>query len=303
MKVLLTGANGQVGWEIVQRATNHQLLALTHSELDITDSQAVQPAVKESGADIVINAAAYTAVDQAEQETDLAFAVNRDGPANLAATCAQLGIPLLHLSTDYVFDGSKAGAYRENDPVAPLGVYGDSKWQGEEAVRQRLAAHLILRVSWIFGSHGRNFVKTMLRLAKERKQLQVVADQHGCPTYAGDIADVVLRLAEHVVKGSSFDSIPGRNKNSCWGTYHYCGVPATTWHGFAQTIIDVARMHGPLQVEEIVPITTVDYPTPAVRPVNSELACQQLQERFAIKRRPWRDGLETTLRMVSAGSL
>ncbi len=303
MKVLLTGANGQVGWEIVRRATNHQLLALTHRELDITHSQVVQHTVKESGADIVINAAAYTAVDQAEQEPDMAFAVNRDGPANLAATCAQLGIPLLHLSTDYVFDGSKAGAYHEDDPVAPLGVYGDSKWQGEEAVRQRLAAHLILRVSWIFGSHGRNFVKTMLRLAKERKQLRVVADQYGCPTYAGDIADVVLRLAERVVQDSSFGAISGKNKNSYWGTYHYCGVPATTWHGFAQTIIDIGRMHSPLQVEEIIPIATIDYPTPAVRPVNSVLACQQLQERFAIKPCPWRDGLEATLRMISAESL
>jgi dTDP-4-dehydrorhamnose reductase len=303
MKVLLTGANGQVGWEIVRRATNHQLLALTHRELDITHSQVVQHTVKESGADIVINAAAYTAVDQAEQEPDMAFAVNRDGPANLAATCAQLGIPLLHLSTDYVFDGSKAGAYYEDDPVAPLGVYGDSKWQGEESVRQRLAAHLILRVSWIFGSHGRNFVKTMLRLAKERKQLRVVADQYGCPTYAGDIADVVLRLAERVVQDSSFGAISGKNKNSYWGTYHYCGVPATTWHGFAKTIIDIGRMHSPLQVEEIVPISTIDYPTPAARPVNSVLACQQLQERFAIKPCPWRDGLEATLRMIAAESL
>lgn len=303
MKVLLTGANGQVGWEIVQRATNHQLLTLAHSELDITDSQAVQHTAEESGADIVINAAAYTAVDKAEQEPDLAFAVNRDGPANLAATCAQLGIPLLHLSTDYVFDGSKAGAYCECDPAAPLGVYGYSKWQGEQAVRQKLTAHVILRVSWIFGSHGRNFVKTILRLAKAQKQLRIVADRHGCPTYAGDIADIVLLLAEHVVNGSSLVSFPGAGKDSCWGTYHYCGVPATTWHGFAHNIVDVARRYGPLQVEEIVPITTVDYPTPAVRPVNSVLACQQLQERFAIKPRPWRDGLEKTLRMISAESL
>lgn len=294
MKILLTGANGQVGWEIARRAPilGHELIATDRSSLDISDAGSVARVLEASSADLLINAAAYTAVDRAEQEPSLAYAVNRDGPAYLAAACARLGIPLLHLSTDYVFDGTKSGAYREDDPVAPLGVYGHSKWQGEEAVRQTLPAHFILRVSWVFGQHGNNFVKTMLRLARERDALRVVADQQGCPTWAGDIANTLLLLAGRIAE----------RRQMPWGTYHYCGTPPTTWHGFAQSIVALASAHEPLRVREVVAITTEDYPTPARRPANSVLDCAGFLWQFDLSPRPWREGLETMLQSLTGGS-
>lgn len=288
MRILLTGANGQVGWEFARMTTRHELLALDRTRLDITDAEAVWDILETSQADLVLNAAAYTAVDRAEQEPDLAFAVNRDGPAHLATACARLHIPLVHLSTDYVFDGTKTGPYRENDPVAPLGIYGHSKWRGEEAIRRVLPHHLIVRVSWVFGIHGHNFVKTIVRLARQRSQLRVVADQHGCPTYAADIADVLLNLADRMAMGQEMR----------WGTYHYCGTPATTWYDFAQAIVNTARAYEPLRVQEIIPIATAEYPTPAARPANSLLDCTQLIELFGIKQRSWLEGLNIMLRTL-----
>lgn len=288
MHIVVIGAQGQVGRELTQRASalGHTVLAWDQAELDITDAAAVERALAASGADVVINAAAYTAVDRAEQESELAFAVNRDGPAHLAAACARLHIPLLHISTDYVFDGTKAGFYTEDDPAAPLGVYGRSKWEGDEAVRRLSPQHLILRVSWVFGIHGHNFVKTILRLAREREELRVVADQYGCPTYAGDIADALLELVGRI------SEIGAKN---AWGTYHYCGEPATTWYGFATAIVEQGRAYEPLRVQAVTAIATADYPTPAARPANSVLDCARLSARFGIRPRPWRDGLDTLL--------
>ena len=239
-----------------------------------------------SGADAVINAAAYTAVDKAEQEPELAFAVNRDGPAHLAAVCNRLNIPLLHISTDYVYDGGKHSPYVEHDPVAPLGVYGQSKAEGDEAVRRLLPRHLTLRVSWVFGIHGHNFVKTMLQLAREREEVRVVSDQFGCPTYAGDIADTLLNL---VGRSTEIDA------NDAWGTYHYCGTPVTTWHNFVSAIIEQAQTFEALRVQTITAIATADYPTPAARPANSVLDSSRLSFCFGILPRPWRDGLHALL--------
>ncbi len=288
MRLAMIGAKGQVGWELTRRAPmfGHEVLAWDVAELDITDASAVDRALAVSGADAVINAAAYTAVDKAEQEHELAFAVNRDGPAHLAAACARLDIPLLHISTDYVFDGTKTGPYTEDDPAAPLGVYGRSKWEGDEAVRRLLPRHLILRVSWVFGIQGENFVKTILRLAREREELRVVADQHGCPTYAGDIADTLLEL---VGRAKEIDA------DNDWGVYHYCGEPATTWHGFANAIVERARVHEKLNVRAVTAIATADYPTPAARPANSVLDCTRLATRFDIHPASWREGLTTML--------
>lgn len=295
MTIVLTGADGQVGREIARRAAGAGLLALNRAALDITDARAVYRTLERSGARLVINAAAYTAVDRAEQEPEAAFAVNRDGAAHLAGACARLGIPLLHLSTDYVFSGTRCGGYREDDPVAPLGVYGRSKWEGERAVRERLPVHLILRVSWVFGSHGHNFVKTILRLAREREELRVVADQHGCPTHAGAIAGAVLSLAETAAR-RAFPAL--RGQGGFWGTYHYCGTPPTTWHGFACAIVAQARRFEPLRVREILPITTAEYPTAATRPANSVLDCSRLRERFGIVPRPWEAGLAEVLQAL-----
>ncbi|MEO1632504.1 MAG: dTDP-4-dehydrorhamnose reductase, partial [Bacteroidota bacterium] len=222
MRVLIPGANGQVGRELVARAAQHDIeaMGLTRADLDLNDAKAVRAVVQAHQPDAVVNAAAYTAVDRAESEPDLAFAVNRDGPAALAAACADLGIPLVHFSTDYVFDGAKPEPYVEGDPAAPLGVYGQSKWEGEEAVRAALDRHLILRVSWVFSRHGGNFVKTMLRLGREREALRIVADQHGGPTPASAIADAALVTLRQASE-----------RNDDWGTYHFCGAPFTTWHG------------------------------------------------------------------------
>lgn len=287
MKVLITGANGQVGWELARQApaAGFETLALDAARLDITDPQAVRETLQCSRVDAVINAAAYTAVDRAEQEPQRAFAVNRDGPAHLAAACAERGIPLLHLSTDYVFDGHRAEPYREDDPINPLGVYGASKWAGEQAVRDRLEQHLILRTSWVFGVHGHNFVKTMLRLAGEREELRVVADQHGCPTFAGDIAAALLDGLRH----------PAFSSGSAWGAYHFAGSPPTTWHGFATAIIEQARRLHPLPVRRIMPIASSEYPTPALRPVNSVLDSGRFATVFQRSPAPWQTGLAQVL--------
>lgn len=305
MRMIVTGAQGQVGWELTRRAATlgHEVLAWDMAELDITDADAVQQALDASGAELVINAAAYTAVDKAEQESEQAFAVNRDGPAHLAAACARLNLPLLHISTDYVYDGAKIDPYVETDPTTPLGVYGASKLAGDEAVRSLWSRHLILRVSWVFGIHGHNFVKTILRLAREREELRIVADQRGCPTYAGDLADVLLELAGRIAE---------IDEQNAWGVYHYCGAPATTWHGFASAIIERAREEErvvpkrrsrkaapaapePLIVQSVTPITTAAYPTPAARPINSVLDCAKLAERFGIQPRPWQAGLDAMI--------
>jgi len=279
--LLVTGANGQVGHALAAMASaDLEIVALGRARLDVTDADAVRRLVEAHAPDAVVNAAAYTAVDRAEGEPDLAFAVNRDGPAHLAGACAEAGIPLLHVSTDYVFDGAKEGPYTEDDPVAPLGVYGRSKWEGEEAVRERLDRHVILRTAWVFSDHGHNFVKTMLRLAREREVLRVVADQHGGPTAASDIADALVAVARQVV------AAPGR-----WGTYHVAGRPATTWHGFAEAIVEEARRHGPVAVRAVEPIPTAAYPTPARRPAHSVLDTAKITAAFGVEAPDWRPAL------------
>ncbi len=289
--ILLTGAGGQVGYELNRLATERgcALTGLTRQQLDIGDAEAVEQIVTQLQPSLVINAAAYTAVDKAEQEVEAAMRANRQGPANLAATCQTHHIPLIHLSTDYVFDGNKTGAYHEEDPVAPTGVYGQSKWEGEEEVRAKLAQHLIIRVSWVFGPHGNNFVKTMLRLAAERDELRVVADQHGCPTSATHIARALLTLASRIRQGVDI----------AWGTYHFCGMPETTWHGFAETIIkEAVKLNLLDHAIPVRPITTSDYPTPARRPQNSVLDCRRIMKTFDLKLPSWQEGLTTMLTLI-----
>lgn len=293
MKLLISGANGQVGQELVRRAraARHEVEAWGSSDLDISDGAAVERRIDASSGsgsgniDALINAAAYTAVDQAEKDRRQAYAVNRDGVAFLAAACARNNIPLLHISTDYVFSGEQAAPYKEDDPAAPLGVYGDSKWQGEQALRERWPRHIIVRTSWIFSAQGQNFVKTILRLARERETLRIVADQYGCPTYAGAIADTLLALAAQLAF----------SRDSAWGTYHYCGSPACSWHEFATRIIALAARYEPLAVRAVAAIETSAYPTPAARPANSVLDCGRIKQAFAIEPEPWRRGLEQVL--------
>ena len=256
MKLLVLGAGGQVGHELRRLAwpADYHVAAFDRAGVDITQGEAVAAAFERERPDIVINAAAYTAVDRAETEPDVAWAGNCTGPGHLAAACHAAGIPLIHISTDYVFDGSKQGPYREDDPVNPLGVYGRSKEAGDRAVREALPEHVILRTAWVYSAHGHNFVKTMLRVAAERPVLRVVADQIGSPTSAADIAGAIAAIVRRVAAGDRH-----------WGTYHFAGGGAVTWHGFAEAIFELAApwRGAPPKVEAI---TTADYPTPARRP-------------------------------------
>jgi len=284
--ILITGADGQLGSELLRRAAQYEVTTtgLTRAQLDITDAEAVRRTVLQSGVVAVVNAAAYTAVDKAESEMALAYAVNRDGAAHLARACAAANIPLIHVSTDYVFDGSKTTPYTEDDRVHPVSVYGASKEAGEQMLRSALARHIILRTAWVYSPFGHNFVKTMLRLARERDSLRVVADQHGCPTAAGDLAEAILQI---VLRIEAEGEVP-------WGTYHYCGAGSTTWHGFAEAVVHQAAPALGRSVP-VVPITTADYPTPARRPANSVLDCRRIQERLGIQPRPWRESLNDVM--------
>ena len=234
---------------------------------------------------LLINAAAYTNVDKAESEPDLAFAVNRDGPDNLARACANAKLPFIHISTDYVFNGQKKSPCIETDQLSPLGVYGKSKEQGEKRVRFETKEHIILRTSWLYGVHGNNFVKTMLRLGKERKIIKVVADQYGCPTSASDLAETILIIASLIRNSSKIN----------WGTYHYCGQGITTWHEFAEAIFDIAGKHEAMNLKKIEPIKTIDYPTAAKRPFFSALDCSLIEKSFGIKAKPWHESLKHTI--------
>jgi len=288
MKVLVTGGHGQVGSELERLCSvkGHEILLTDHQHLDITDTQSVSVILKKYSPDVCINAAAYTAVDKAEEDRDRVFAVNRDGAANLAIACRELDIPLLHISTDYVFDGSKADAYLEEDVPSPASVYGQSKWEGDQSVIRTHEKHIILRVAWVFAANGHNFVKTMLRLGAERDQVGIVADQRGGPTWAGDIASALLEIAEQYIKGKSIK----------WGVYNYVGQPSVSWHEFAATIFDQAVELG---LQERAPtlkaISTSDYPTPAKRPMNSVLDCSKIYTNFGIDQPDWRVGLKQVL--------
>ena len=279
----IIGSNGQLGWELVRRAGRRgmHVMALDYPEIDIRDIDSIDACFGSKKIDLVINAAAYTAVDRAESEPEAAFAVNREGPAHLSDRCRKRGIPLIHVSTDYVFDGTKPGAYIEGDPVAPLGVYGQSKAAGEADIRERLAKHIIVRTAWLCGVHGQNFVKTMLKLGREKNTLQVVADQYGCPTIAADLAEAILEAVSQVEKKESVK----------WGTYHFCGAGKTTWHGFATAIFEIAGQYEKFAVKSVVPISTAEYPTPVKRPANSVLDCTKIEKYFGIRPRPWREGL------------
>jgi len=290
MKLLIIGANGQLGWELGKRGGRQGFDSdsVDLPQFNITDQAQVVAQVEKSAPNMIINASAYTAVDKAESESELAFAVNERGPSYLADACAANGIPMVHVSTDYVFSGDKETPYFETDPVSPMGVYGQSKAAGEYAVRNKLKSHIIIRTAWLYGVNGQNFVKTMLRLGKERKTIRVVADQHGCPTYAADLADAILTIAGQV----------GNGLKGNWGTYHYCGRGNTNWHGFAEAIFEMAKPLISLKIQNVEPISTDAYPTPAKRPVNSVLDCSRIQKEFGVRNRPWKESLWEMLKIV-----
>ncbi|MBF0335939.1 MAG: dTDP-4-dehydrorhamnose reductase, partial [Alphaproteobacteria bacterium] len=262
-------------------------------DLDVTDREAVWRAVEAARPRLVINAAAFTAVDAAESRPDEAFAINRDGVAWLAAACAGADIPLVHVSTDYVFDGAKGQPYVETDPVAPQGVYGASKEAGERALRALLEPHLIVRTSWVYDAQGRNFVRTMLRLGAERDRLDVVDDQWGAPTFADDLAGTLLAAGRRLIEAP---------EPALFGTFHHGGGGATTWYRFARAIFALAQAAGRKVPAEIVPIPTSAYPTPARRPADGRLDCGKFQRVHGIAPPPWEDALARAMPEILARS-
>lgn len=288
MKVLLVGAGGQVGQALLRAFTDQAIecVACTRVELDITDKLAVQQRIERERPCVVINAAAYTAVDKAEQEAEAAFAINTTGAEYLAIACARAAIPLIHFSTDYVFDGTQLEAYNEDAVANPQSVYGLSKWQGEAAVRLYCPQHYIIRVSWVFGIDGANFVKTMVRLMQQRSELSVVADQHGAPTSARSIAALVLKI------------LPFAARRQAFGTYHFTNQALTTWYDFAVVIKNQMQDRLPLMVQHIKAINTCDYPTLARRPANSALDTQKIQQVFGVTLCAWRDELQHVLSQI-----
>lgn len=287
MRVLITGAQGQVGQELLYSAPAHwQVHGLGSSELDISDMQQVLAIIERLQPQLIINAAAYTAVDKAESDQDRAYAVNHLGAENLAKAAQHASCPLLHISTDYVFNGNHSQPYTENDTPAPNSIYGHSKWLGEQAITVNCSKHIILRTSWVFGIHGNNFVKTMLRLGQERKALSIVSDQIGAPTSARSIAHALWQVAQDYQI----------NGNASWGTYHFSGTPTCSWYEFA---VEIFAQAAALQLIEkspvLTPISTADYPTPAQRPAYSVLDNSKIQQQLNILQSDWKTELQHML--------
>lgn len=284
MRILVTGTKGQLATALTECARarpDMTLLALGRPSLDLESPPEAEAAILAAKPDLIVNAAAYTAVDKAESESDRAFAINRDGAAAVACAAARLGVPLIHLSTDYVFDGRKPSseAYVETDATNPLGAYGRSKLAGEEAVLAAYPPSLVLRTSWVFSPFGANFLKTMLRLGTERESLRIVSDQTGNPSSALDLAEIILQIAP----GLAADPAQG-------GIFHLTNTGSTSWHGFAAAIFEASASHGGPR-PSLEPITTADYPTPARRPTNSRLDTSAFTRRFGITPRPWQEAV------------
>jgi len=285
MKILVTGSKGQVGQSLVRllEARNDvELRALDRDKLDITNKQEVDSIVADFAPDIVINAAAYTAVDKAESDIQLATAINRDGPLFLAEAAQKIGAALLHISTDYVFDGKKVGSYSEEDQTEPQSVYGKTKLEGEFAVASVCERHIILRTAWVFSEYGNNFVKTMLRLAETHDNLSIVGDQSGGPTYALDIAKALVLISEQITTGRDVE----------YGTYHFSGLPHVSWYEFADAIFSAAGSQMLISNKPVLKsITTSEYPTAAKRPANSKLNIDKIYNDFAIEASDWQRAL------------
>jgi len=286
--ILVTGGTGQL---VSALAAAPGVRRAGRPDFDFDRPETIEAAIRAASPRLVVNAAAYTAVDAAERDADAAYRANRDGPAILARVCAEADIPLIHVSTDYVFDGAKPDPYTETDPVAPQGVYGASKLAGEQDIMASGAKAIILRTAWVYAPTGKNFVRTMLTLGKTRDRLTVVADQHGCPTTAIDLADAILAI---IARLDATGWQPAYR-----GIFHAAGSGATTWFGLAVATFEEAGRHG-AKVPEVAPIATADWPTPAKRPANSRLDCSRLHEVFGIRLPHWRDSLTRTVETIFA---
>ncbi len=291
--ILVTGISGQLAITLAGAANMRGLPVrrVGRPAFDFDRPESIAEAFAASAPSLVVNAAAYTAVDAAEDDADAAFRANRDGPAELARLCEAAAIPLIHLSTDYVFDGLKGAPYVESDPVAPQGIYGASKLAGEDAVLAACSRAIVLRTSWLYSPYGKNFVRTMLLAGQRSSQLRIVADQTGCPTSAPDLAEAVLDIAARLLTGGWQDSYAG--------IFHTAGTGATTWYGLAAATFDAAVRHG-VAVPMLVPITTGEWPTRAKRPPDSRFECSKLASLFGLRLPSWQDGLVRTVDAIFA---
>jgi dTDP-4-dehydrorhamnose reductase len=286
-RILLIGKIGQVGWELRRTlAPMGDITCVDFPDIDLTSGDSIRQWVRETRPDIVLNAAAYTAVDKAESEPDRAMKINGVAPGILAEEAKKLGALLVHYSTDYVFDGAKTVPYVETDPPNPLGVYGRSKLAGDEAVRAIGGAHLIFRLCWVYGARGQNFMLTMMRLAREREKLRVVSDQTGCPTWSRMIAETTALALKQAVAA--------RDLGALTGTYHLASSGVTSWQGFAQAIINLMPAEGK-KCSVVEAISTSEYPTPAKRPAYSVLDCDKLQRAFGLRLPHWEASLKQVL--------
>jgi dTDP-4-dehydrorhamnose reductase len=288
--ILVFGGSGQLGQELsrLSSARGIPLTALAHAQVDIADPAAVAVALARHAPALVINAAAYTKVDFAEVEIEQARVANQIGPGVLADHCNTMDLPLVHISTDYVFDGTKPTPYLETDPARPINAYGKTKAAGDDAVRDRLARHVIIRTGWVYGEFGRNFLKTVVDLAQVKDELRIVADQSGGPTSTRILADAILRIAPRL-----------SGAEALWGTYHFSGAGTTTWHGFASRIVAAqAPLTG--RYPKVEAITTAEYPTRARRPANAALDCSMFAQVFGFSAGPWTEEVDATTRAVVA---
>ena len=285
MKVLVTGAGGMAGAELVRqaRAKGWEVVAFTRADLDVTDASAVEGAIGRERPEVIFNAAAYTAVDAAENSPEQAMAVNAAGAGNISRAARINGAAVIHISTDYVFDGTACEPYRPDDRPAPINVYGESKLAGEIAVKDECPNHVIVRTSWVYSHEGKNFVKTMLRVADERREIRVVNDQHGCPTSSADLAAALIRVAEFMMEARVV------------GTFHFCNANPTTWYEFADAIFEAKGGDRPT----LIPISTEEFPTPAERPRWSVLDTSSFEKTFGMMPRPWRVALQDTMEKLS----
>lgn len=289
VKIILVGAEGQIGRAVVTQCAaedNLELVAYTHRQLDITERASIEAKLVEQLPHYVINCAGFNQVDASEADPDRAFEINAQGPKNLAEACGDMSIPLLHISTDYIFDGHYDSGYTEDDEPAPLGAFGKSKWLGEQHIRQNLPRHIILRVSWVFSAAGRNYLTRVLERARESEVLRAVDDRRGCPTSAIDVARVLIAVIKQLEAGAD-----------AWGTYHYSGAEITTRYGFTEAIIAAASQYEALAVSKIEPIPSSEE-AGAERPTSAVLKCTKILNTFGIRQRPWRVDLQRLIREV-----
>ena len=295
-RILIAGGSGQLAVALVEAAASRRLDARSvgRPTLDFDRPASIAEVFENIAPWLVINAAAYTAVDAAEDDADAALRANRDGPAELARLCEAAGIPLIHVSTDYVFDGTKGAPYVETDPTSPPGVYGATKLAGEQAVAAACSRSIVLRTSWVYSPRGKNFVRTMLAVGQKNPRLKVVADQRGCPTSAPDLAEAIIGIAAQLADGGWQDRFAG--------VYHAAGTGETTWHGLATATFEAASRHG-MTLPTVDPIATGEWPTKARRPPDSRLDCGKLASVFGLRLPPWRDGLDRTVDAIYAATL